>query len=278
MDVLTKDEIKKLQLDLLYDFTSFCEKNGYKYSLAYGTLLGAVRHKGYIPWDDDIDIMMPREDYLQALTHYKHDYYEADCIEKNCHYQGVWGVINDTRTFSKEGKKVPVPLYIDVFPMDQFPNAVMERFLISLCEYVFLHFDSAATCTDTPSSHYLDQDAGILHWKYYVRTAIKKIMVKLFTRTDGATWGRLANQLAVRYNGKKTKFMGDMFAGELLNKVYPVNLFDHMDKLMFEGRQYWCIHQYDAYLRNNYGDYMQLPPKEQQVGHHVYEFYWKEQH
>ena len=70
MKELTIEEHKKLALDILIDVADFCEKNGIRYFLAYGTLIGAIRHKGYIPWDDDIDIMIPRPDYDKFLKLY----------------------------------------------------------------------------------------------------------------------------------------------------------------------------------------------------------------
>lgn len=80
MKVILIEELKLLQREILDDIVQFCEEHGLRYFLAYGTLLGALRHKGYIPWDDDIDIHMPRPDYERFLTLYN---------ERNCDYRVV---------------------------------------------------------------------------------------------------------------------------------------------------------------------------------------------
>ena len=77
MKAISQEEIRSIQIAILNSVDAFCRKNNLKYSLAYGTLIGAVRHKGFIPWDDDIDIIMPRPDYDRFVAKYKDSVYDV---------------------------------------------------------------------------------------------------------------------------------------------------------------------------------------------------------
>ena len=124
MKRLTHKELQDFSLEILTDIADFCEKEGLKYSLAYGTLLGAIRHKGFIPWDDDIDIIMPREDYNRFRETYKNRKFifvdsnnTPDCFI-------AFGRVCDTeRTITRSyipwhGKSIKTGVWIDVFPVD----------------------------------------------------------------------------------------------------------------------------------------------------------------
>ena len=124
------EELKKIQFDILKKVAAFCEKNKIKYYLGYGTLLGAVRHKGYIPWDDDIDIIMPRPDYLRfieifnkstpspelkVLSHY---------IDKNHPYPFIKLINTKTKQVSHSSIKYDMGVCIDIFPLDGLPKSI----------------------------------------------------------------------------------------------------------------------------------------------------------
>ena len=115
------EELKHIQLDMLSDIAEFCEQNNIKYFLAYGTLIGAIRHKGYIPWDDDIDICMPRPDYDKFLSLYnkKDSAYKAVAFELDENYKLPFAKVNDTRTVMWETMydQDVFGVYIDVFPL-----------------------------------------------------------------------------------------------------------------------------------------------------------------
>ena len=102
MKELSCDEFKQIQIQILSEIKIFCEKNGLNYYLAYGTLLGAVRHQGFIPWDDDIDIVMPRIDYLKFEKLFKHDRFEFLSISKDATYPYHFGKVLDKNTILVE--------------------------------------------------------------------------------------------------------------------------------------------------------------------------------
>lgn len=118
------EELKQIQLDILKFVDKFCKENNLKYFLAYGTLLGAVRHKGYIPWDDDIDIIMFREDYEKFVTTFKDVNYKVFATEVNSKYPYPFAKVGDTRTYYMEEIKdvIDTGVNIDVFPLDYLPE------------------------------------------------------------------------------------------------------------------------------------------------------------
>ncbi|MFR5682857.1 MAG: phosphorylcholine transferase LicD [Clostridia bacterium] len=123
---MSLEEIKSIQLDILSQVANYCDRNGLRYFLAYGTLLGAVRHKGYIPWDDDIDIMMPRPDYMQFINSFNNEKCAlrvgSHYLDKN--YPYVIAKVYDTSTLCKENIDVEysIGINIDVFPIDGLPE------------------------------------------------------------------------------------------------------------------------------------------------------------
>ena len=261
MKRVTPEELKTIQLDLLQKTADFCEQNGLRYFLCGGTLIGAVRHKGYIPWDDDIDIAMPRPDYDKFVRTFNKqgNYYQVVSRETNHAYAYAFAKVYDNRTLLQElhYKGCSFGVYIDILPADGVKDASQIR------KIMWLH--------------------KILNTKkanYYKRTLLKKIintfgklLLLPFSAYQIAGWmdsearryafgslphaGLIANPLGVGEMVDKSVFDGDIFQ-------------------IFEGRQYRVPAGYDAWLRSIYGDYMQLPPVEHRVTHHTFDAWWKD--
>lgn len=123
---LTLQELQQFSLDILKDVAGFCEKNNIRYSLGYGTMLGAVRHKGFIPWDDDVDIMMPREDYERFRTIYKSKLYSFIDSRNTPDCYIAFGRVCDTKKTLASScipwVKKDVGVWIDIFPVDRVPD------------------------------------------------------------------------------------------------------------------------------------------------------------
>lgn len=122
MKVICTDEMKHIQLDILKNVAKFCDENRIRYYLGFGTMLGAVRHKGFIPWDDDIDILMPRPDYLRFVKVFNksNDRYEVKSIEIDEAYWNTFAKVFDLQTYMEE-PRITVPENIDVLILIFFP-------------------------------------------------------------------------------------------------------------------------------------------------------------
>ena len=121
MKMVTMDESRNIQLNILREIHKICEENNLRYYLAYGTLLGAVRHKGFIPWDDDIDIVMPRPDYIRFFEIAKSDTCDFYSIEKNDEYIYSFGKASRKNTvIIPDGMrcKIELGISVDIFPLD----------------------------------------------------------------------------------------------------------------------------------------------------------------
>ncbi len=153
MRKITLDEMKSLELEMLKDVAAFCDKNHIRYYLSGGTLLGAVRHKGFIPWDDDIDIIMPRPDYMKFVSSYNgsHPLYYVKSIENDPRYWRTFAKVFDSRTFLKEDAiRIDKPgnaVFIDIFPMEGLPPSRMQQYIL-FKEQEFLNFLYHWLCLD----------------------------------------------------------------------------------------------------------------------------------
>lgn len=260
MKAINADELRSIQLDLLQKTTDFCESNGLRYFLCGGTLIGAIRHKGYIPWDDDIDIAMPRPDYDRFVKSFNQpeNYYQVVNLDTDADYLYAFAKVYDNRTILKElHYSGEVGVNIDLFPADGVKDVAQIRKIMRL--HKILHAKRA---------------------NYYKRTISKKII---------NTFGKLlllpfsAHQIAkwIDNEARKYAFGSLPTAGVIANSLGPgemvdKSVFDSDVYQEFEGRKYRVPVGYDTWLRSIYGDYMQLPPEEDRVTHHTFEAWWKE--
>lgn len=260
MNYLTLDEVKKTELDILIRFDSFCKNEGLYYTLAGGTLLGAIRHKGFIPWDDDIDVMMPREDYnrmLQIARDKKNgskfdflipgdpDYFYP--FAKFCNNETV-AEMDDN--YSEHG------IWIDIFPMDNLPED--DELLRKLFKKT--RFWRAVVISMTTK----------LSGEKSVKKKIAKLTLKIYANLYGKrNVVRKANEVAQSYNGEKTAYIGGALwgygPGERLNRASYLNPCEvEFEKHYFKAPECW-----KEYLTGLYGDYMKLPPVEKRQTHHL---------
>ena len=148
MKTINTEELKKIQVEILDYVDKFCEERNIKYSLYAGTLIGAVRHKGFIPWDDDIDIMMLRSDYerfLKELHEEKDSRYKILDFRYDHSYHYAFAKVIDSKTQLREEVIDPydgLGIYIDIFPIDVLPDNKLKIRLVYLIQWIFFNIKS----------------------------------------------------------------------------------------------------------------------------------------
>lgn len=259
--LIDSEESKRIQLVILDVINQFCKERGLRYSLAYGTLLGAVRHNGFIPWDDDIDLMMPRPDYDRFRKEFEVDGFNLvdlaerdDCVEtfvKVC----LEGTVMVDKSFGRELWGVNV----DVFPIDGAPSENLTDYYAALEKIRNKSFQICPYFKSVPEGSFpLMLKYAVKRLRYFYPGSFKSFKKKL---VDG--------QKTIPYDN--SDMVGVYFAAEKTRTFFDKKIYDTIGLLSFEGRRYPALMNYDIYLRQLYGDYMQLPPVEKRVSHHAYD-------
>jgi len=261
-------DLKVLQMDVLQAVDNFCRDNNIRYSMACGTLLGAVRHEGYIPWDDDIDIYLLRDDYDKLMRLFPKVYQECYCIssiERDPFWDKPYAKAYDNRTIVVEEAEYDgkFGVNIDVYPIDDVPDDETE----------WVNYDSKRRK---------------LYKKYnrllaFVPFRFSPIGIVRWLRWNYPKWFTTRRQMAKRidafsqkWRNKGYKRVFECCQGQLQQHPFNKCVFDKITSFSFEDRSFMGFENYDEYLRNGYGDYMTLPPEEKRVTHHFYKAYWKD--
>ena len=257
MKEITLEERKRIQLDMLVEIDEFCRKHNIKYMLAFGTLLGAVRHKGFIPWDDDVDICMPVDDMLRFRKDFKSEKLKYHDVEADKDYRFPFSNICHNDTYRKDGYFIYYGICIDVYPLIEVPSSQVEASeLINIGKPLL---NKINTCIKWNS-----------RWRRYLpfkfnlpgyRNSIKKYRDFLFN-------------ILSKKGGHRYFFV----TGTLRNferHTFDFNPFEKMIELEFEGKNVMAPANYHNILSKIYGDYMQLPPEDQRHPYHGGKYYWK---
>ena len=270
MKEITLEERKQILLNIMDCIDSFCSQRGLRYYLTGGTLLGAVRHKGFIPWDDDIDIAIPRKDYeifCKTFNMYALNSCKFVDVETTPNYYCSYGKVFDTRTLLIENIANPVALgvNIDIFPLDYLGddflyakklNAVIEKYRYRL-KMTHLKYGKTRNIARIIVKNII---AFIFH-----RFSRKKIIEKIT---------KLSKQFADKTDSRFVAIIVMMTYGE--KEIMERKWFDNVVKVEFEGRKYNAPEYFHEVLSHFYNDYMQLPPVEKRVTHHSNTAWWKE--
>ncbi|MDO4493091.1 MAG: LicD family protein [Clostridia bacterium] len=267
--ILTTKEIQTVELEILKAVKAFCEQNGIRYFLAGGTLLGAVRHKGFIPWDNDIDIAMPRPDYETfRKTFGTRGPYRVMGPEDGNDYIYPFIKVVDTRTrLIEQAVRMKIEglgLYIDVFPVDGFGDdraAAEQRIVSAFREGYHLAYTAGTTAGLTPV-----QKAGRI---------ARKIRCRLLGGRERA-FARLCAKLG-EHPFDASRYVGSTFGLRSAKELIAREAYATTVPVLFEGEEYPAPAGWDAYLTQMYGDYMQLPPESERVANHDMDARWTEE-
>lgn len=276
MKELTLSEIQAQSLEILQAVHDFCVAHGLRYSLAYGTLIGAIRHQGFIPWDDDIDIIMPRPDYERFLAGFSAPGLGLLSEKDPDYYLNYCRVFDTVKTGSTTilpiGKNYKGGIWIDVFPADGVSDD-REAFVDNIQEV---------------RKNWMMQ----LRYRYsmasfldIIRTCgIKDFLILMAIKLFGQGRRKLdLNNDIVRKNAVRIPYGTTAHWSQLcilddgIRNYQLCEDFAETIDVQFEGRTFKIMKGYDRVLRNIYGDYMQLPPEEQRQPKHGHAtLFWKD--
>jgi len=260
-------EVRAIQLAALSCLHDFCFENDLEYFLCAGSLLGAIRHDGYIPWDDDIDVVMPRKDYMRFISLTRtglgrfvvrspyHDDSNGGSVYLYNHCKIV-----DPRTLlieSPSTRRVESSVFLDIFPSDGLPaNARMVSLVYRGARFLIL-----ANAAIDASSFRRRSARSVASWVLWSSIALLgAVLPKKF-------FFRRLDQFAMRRDFDSADNVGLVVGGYGEKECMPREIFEGHLLHAFEGGEFRIPVGYDAYLKRLYGDYMQLPPEGERRGH-----------
>lgn len=266
MKELTLDELKIIEFDILKHFDAFCKEHNIRYYLAYGTLLGAIRYKKFIPWDDDVDVLVPREDYERLLKIYEDNaQYKLYAFEKDGKFHCPYAKLCDLSTrkvMPKYRNSDVIPgVEIDIFPLDcwnsDYEKAQKEAQSISR-DILLLE---ASQLTESP-----------------IKKGMKAVLWKLVSVYARIRTDKHFNKKIVK-KSKTNKQDNPSFVGSKSWCIYgkrgiiPAEAFADVTYVEFEGEMFPAPVGYDTYLTCLYGDYLPEPPVEKRKSNHHFKAY-----
>lgn len=265
MEELSLQELKEIELGLLEQFDSFCAENNIRYFLSHGTLLGAVRYKKFIPWDDDVDLLVPREDYDRLIAIFQDsERYKLFSVERNPAYRYPFAKLCDMSTRKEEfhyNNGVDLGVDLDIFPLDAW-NDDLHKARKEARRISRNMFGLGLSKLDKPDSlnplkravkGVVMAFAKMLGSRYFIQNILKEACKE--------------EQHGKNYLGCKVWCI----YGE--RGIIPAEAFAETIDMEFEGKKYPVPKGYDTYLTCLYGDYLPEPPKEKQKTHHAFHAY-----
>ena len=251
-------KLHNVLLEILDEFVRICNENNLNYFLTGGTLLGAVRHKGFIPWDDDIDLAMPRKDYelfldicelIPTTNYYVLSYRSKEKAGNYCKHIARFCKSDSVFAESKKNSDSYSGIFIDIWPYDN-------------CILFFVPFQYKLIKIFFQLSRI---KSGILSTNKKSSKTIGKIICKLLSEN---TINNIHKKLYLIFNKKDTKYIS-FFSGRngYKKETHKFNTIFPLSSIGFEGKNYLAPNNYDSVLKILYGNYMELPPIEQRQSH-----------
>ena len=269
MEELTVKEIQLETLKIMKVIHSVCQKENLKYSLFYGTLLGAVRHNGFIPWDDDLDIVMPRSDYDKLAEYFKNHAEELlpfkwFSYETVPDYPYMIARVCNTefRMDAENEKDYGMGTFVDIYPLDGAGNGNHSLFYNKAWFFSSMYFTKSRIQYVVPR--------GV------VKKIVKGVSYLLSKLCSLELIREKLLKYANRYSYEKSDFVASItWLVDGKKNVFKKSFFDELELHDFEDTCFFIPKNYSSILTTRYGNYMQLPPENERVGHHFYKIFRK---
>lgn len=273
MRQISQAEMRQIQLDMLAYIDQIARDNHIEYSLGGGSLLGAMRHKGFIPWDDDIDLMLERSHYERLMKILAEDNNPDFKLLHHSTERNLWPFAklyhSKSCYISKTDRIHPwTGLFIDIFPIDKLPDTQEER------NRFFKKVRSAAEnlkCTTFPNFA-----SGSNHLFAFARLILGMPRFALY-HGQAKEKAEQVDKVMSTYNATSAKYRGYTDSRYRLRECFPAEIFDTYEDIAFEHLTVRKIKEDNVYLNQLYGaSYMELPPENKRESHDYYTWYWKE--
>lgn len=260
-DAISFDGTKDVLMGIIKDIDRFCREKGLRYSLAYGSLIGAVRHKGFIPWDDDIDILMPRPDYNRFIREYEHPYYKCFSQELDPEWALNFGKLGDIRTVSIDSHGNKSAISVDIFILDGLPDTMesAQRMVAKVNRYHRLWSNQLVTRKLS-----LDRKYGLRKNAYIILAKMLHLVLPFRTLVKSMLGFKQSRPI------DKSKYCVSLVGACTIYETEK--MLDYIDA-PYEDTTLMICRNYDYQLKMIYGDYMTLPSEEQRYNHEA-EAYW----
>lgn len=268
MRKMSQEEVRTVQMDILDEVARICKDNNIQYYLAFGSLLGAVRHKGYIPWDDDIDICVVRDDYeklleiLKSKDSDKKEYLSVVDNKSKDYFYPFAKVVDDRTKLDMERHTGSHGVWIDIFPLDGVTDSFYAaKFHMGFC--AFLRVVALA------------MDANFAKSKIGFDWFYKRLFNAMAHVIGMKRFCRIHEWFFKFYKVKDSKYIANLFTNNGTRSMMDKEKLLKVATYSFEDRAYEGYAEYDYYLKRMYGDYMKLPPMEKRITH-AFDAWWKD--
>lgn len=272
--LMTLKELQQVETEMLQAFHDFCEEHGLRYYLGGGTALGAIRHNGFIPWDDDIDVNMPRPDYMKFLELCKNGWLDtihkidSRFVDPDCP-SSITRIYDSRTEVNFDNFRIPYKIgcWIDIFCIDGLESDKKKQ--IRHFKQMRIALDLFICCLTKFGGKRRSKLVTVLQYGLVpVLPLIRLVGYKKYLD--------IMEKIAMRFPYETSEYVGVLEGRaeekEAMKKsdMEPAKLVD------FDGHKFYISANYDEYLKNLYGDYMKLPPEEDRVSRHEINIYWKE--